>query len=59
MSEPVCAQKAPYALELDDAVKVLHGKSGKPVFFGDTDERTFMKMRDLVTQGRTAEILSL
>lgn len=48
-----------YVLQLGDASKVLTARSGRPVFYGDTTEDQFLRMRELVDGGKTAEILAL
>ena len=48
-----------YVLALDDASKVLTDNAGRPVFYGDTTEDEFLRMRELVEAGKSSEILNL
>ena len=48
-----------YVVELDDAVKILHDKNGKPVYYGDMSIDKFIACRELIEAGRTVEVLGL
>ena len=57
---PVCDEALHrYVLELDDATKILTGRDGQPVYYGDMTIDQFQKCRELIDAGRTMDILSL
>ncbi len=58
--QPICDEALlDYCLSLDDATKVMTDKKGRHVFYGDTTEDTFLRIRELADKGDTAGILSL
>ena len=58
--QPVCDDALlAYTLELDDATKVMHDKYARPIFYGDTTEDMFLKIREMANNGDTAGILNL
>lgn len=48
-----------YVLQLEDADKMVEGRDGRPVNYGDVSDDMFLRIGELVSAGRTAEVLGL
>lgn len=48
-----------YVLELDDATKVLYGKDGRPLNFGEMPMEQFLEARSYIDSGRIHKILEM
>lgn len=58
--EPICDDALrDYVLELDDATKVLHDKSGRPLNFSDMPDDVFLEAQSYVEAGQTSKILEM
>lgn len=58
--DPVCDDALHYYVaELDDATKVMHDQSGRPLNFGDMPMDQFLKVREHVDSGDLYKILEM
>jgi len=48
-----------YLLELDDATKIMHGKDGVPLNFGEMSDEEFLQAREYVDSGQIERILDM
>ncbi len=60
LGEPVADERLrDYIIELDDATKVMHDRSGRPLNFGDMPENQFLEARGYVESGQIEKILDM
>ena len=60
LGEPICDDNFHnYVLELDDATKILNGKDGEPVNFGDMPMDQFLQAREYVNNDEIEKILDM
>jgi len=58
--DPICDDNFhKYVLELDDATKILNGKDGEPVNFGDMSMDQFLQAREYVNNDEIEKILDM
>ena len=60
LGDPICDDNFHnYVLELDDATKILNGKDGEPVNFGDMPMDQFLQAREYVNNDEIEKILDM
>ena len=58
--DPICDDNFhKYVLELDDATKILNGKGGEPVNFGDMPMDQFLQAREHIDNDQIEKILEM